>query len=99
MVCLGGFELYSRWVPLLLALLAKHKLRSITKPGRQHEVFWASSETEKKKKRTTDSRGTKKAAMDQVNRLRAVSYFSFLKSNAVCIILLFHSQRVALPAK
>ena len=50
MVCLGGFELYSRWVPLLLALLAKHKLRSITKPGRAHEVFWASSETEKKRK-------------------------------------------------
>ena len=49
MVCLGGFELYSRWVPLLLALLAKHKLRSITKPGREHEVFWASSETEKKR--------------------------------------------------
>ena len=35
---------------LLLALLAKHKLRSITKPGREHEVFWASSETEKKRK-------------------------------------------------
>ena len=50
MVCLGGFELYSRWVPLLLALQAKHKLRSITKPGREHEVFWASSETEKKRK-------------------------------------------------